>query len=250
MTNTTYNLNVSNGEANITASSSNPAELERLLQLAGAAPGDKTYSLNVNSNDERNDGTNSASINQSVNVVSKNPEDIQRLLALSGLSAPAFGQGGTGCGCGGNCQCATKDSEEDFYPDSSKACGCVGPCDCEQEVDETSQASYDQGHGKEEVETLGIMGLGNVPPNPEEKLRSPRFGSNPLAETIHTKLKSAWKDFLGEGEDEFENEDGRDSPLSEPAREKFDPDPFADKTPHVDGKESPFSEIERQKLPR
>jgi len=263
MTNVSYNLTVNSGNNTYASSSSeNPREIQRLLQLAGMiVPGDKNYSLFVTSNTERNDGETISTISQNVSVVTKNPEEINRLLSLSGVSsiAAAHDKNVLPCGCVGVCHCDSEQEEPsmcgcsgpcDCEEEEPKMCGCVGPCDCE--LDETAQASFDQGHENEDIVTFGVNGLDKIPDAIlPQRVSSARFSSNPLAEKIHADLKSAWKDFLNESDDDdFDNEGGIDSPLTANNRQKFDKDPMAGEEPDTSGQESPFSEIKRQRIPR
>lgn len=106
-------------------------------------------------------------------------------------------------------------------------------------------ADYDHSH--EEVDDQGEpLDVDTYTWNgPKEPQRIAHVGNNPLAEQLHGKLQESWQKFLAE---EFNNEDGQASPLTDPTKPKFDKDPFAGDKPQDDGSMSPMSKIRRQKV--
>lgn len=164
------------------------------------------------------------------------PEEIVRLLQLSGQAAPAADQ-----------------PEPQMSP-----CGCSNYPDCghmvaQDDVIMEQQAEHDYGHDGEDqmhefdIKDYNFKGRADLP----ERLTSARYGSNPLKSEMrehvsYESLKAAWDQFITESE----NEAGLLSPLTANARQEFNKDPLADEDVKDDGTRSPLSRIERQTLPK
>lgn len=214
----TYNLNINSKDPvgtdciNITATSSMPADLLRLLQLSGQGS-NTVYSLSIADQQSECEPGVQVSSNSNTTVTSSSAEQVAQVLAGEMQS------------CG----------EQDFAIMEQQAEYDYGHHDPTQEGHEFDLKDYN------------FKGRADLP----ERLTSARFGSNPLKsemeESAFVKLKNKYEQYL---EESRENEAGQESPLTANARDEFDHDPLADEEPVVDGSRSPLSRIERQKLPK
>ena len=250
---TRFDLQIEGTDVSSSASisSTNPEDLMRLLVLSGQGDGNNTYTINISSTQQTNDGPDSTkSQNNTMNVRTKNPTEIERILQLCGLQGNEEESCDDVCAaCGqAECQCDDCGSDDENSTDTQKY-GSTEVVVAEQ------QAEYDYGHksiddeqSEFDIKDYNFKGLADLP----ERLVSAKSGSNPLVSTvkegIHAKLLAAYKDFLGEGE--VDNAAGIASPLTANARDKFDKDPSSDEESDTSGVESPLSDIKRQHIPR
>jgi len=186
-----------------------------------------TYTLTVNSQD--------GSTTSSSNISTDDPAMLQRLLALAGVEKPVGYVSAPGSQpIGGG----------DMHG-QQEVCDVCGhqDCQCDHDMMETADNDYsmqeldDQGEPVD-VDTYTWNG-------PKEPQRIAHVGNNPLAEQLHSQLQASWQKFLAE---EFHNQDGQASPLTDPTKPEFDKDPFAGDKPQDDGSKSPMSTIRRQKV--
>jgi hypothetical protein len=225
-----------------------------------------TYNLSITQPDQSG-GT------KSINMTTDMPEEIVRLLQLSGqeggktftLNMNSTNKSGGVVQdetCSVNVNITSNDPATIIKAIAPDSCdcddGCDDDCDCEchdmVEIDE-QQAEYDYGHRKSprdacttfDIKDYNFKGKADLP----ERLSSARFGSNPLAsemrESLYQDLVSRYQDYLKE---DRENEMGMQSPLTANQRMEFDHDPLHSEEPVSDGSRSPMSRIKRQKLPK
>jgi hypothetical protein len=180
-----------------------------------------TYELTINNPDTTSQ----------LRLTTAYPEEVMRLLQLSGQSAhvpepvqaPAM-----------------------HMPD----CGCDT---CAPDAMMEQQAEHDYGHdGAEDavafdIKDYNFKGRADLP----ERLTSARYGSNPIKSEMkehisYDAIRAAYEEFLAESE----NEAGLMSPLTANHRDEFDHDPLADQDAVTDGSHSPLSTIKLQDLPK
>jgi len=171
-------------------------------------------------------------INNSVNnsqltLTTAYPDEILRLLQLSGQAGPA------------------PEPAVMHMPDC--ACDTQEPAAMMEQ-----QADHDYGHDHEQdavefdIKDYNFKGRADIP----ERLTSARYGSNPIKSEMkehisYDAIRSAYEDFLLESG----NEAGLMSPLTTNHRDEFNKDPF-EKDPVTDGTNSPMSTIKLQNLPK
>lgn len=165
-----------------------------------------------------------------IQLTSQMPEEVIRLLQLSGLSMPEP-------------QVTMQAPMDPMAP--------LGVPDAQGACVQEQQAEHDYGHDAEDAVTMDIKdynfnGRADLP----ERLTSARFGSNPMKSDMrehvtYDRIRVAYQEFLAEQE----NDAGHMSPLTSETRDEFDPDPFDDQKPVTDGTHSPMSTIVRQKMP-
>ena len=177
-----------------------------------------TYELTINNPDKTSQ----------LRLTTAYPEEVMRLLQLSGQAAPM------------------QEPEPMHMPD----CGCDT---CASDPMMEQQAEYDYGHDSDQdavefdIKDYNFKGRADLP----ERLTSAKYGSNPIKSEMkehvsYAAIRSAYEDFLSESE----NEAGLMSPLTANARDEFDHDPLADDKPVTDGSHSPMSTIKLQDLPK
>lgn len=261
---TRFDLQIAGADASSSASvsSTNPEDLMRLLVLSGQNKEDKTYTINISSTQQSDSPELTQSQSNTMNVRTKNPAEIARILQLCGLEnaseteevCPECNQV--------DCQC----DDEDICPKCGRNdCDCGDDCSCgstavpqygstEVMVAE-QQAEYDYGYkdvdedqDEFDIKDYNFKGRADLP----ERIISGKSGSNPLVsamrEDIHAKILAAYKEFLGEGE--VDDSTGVTSPLTANARDEFDKDPSAKETTDDSGEDSPFTNIKLQDIPR
>ena len=191
----------------------------------------------VSSTDQQEDGERSMSKTSSMNVKTSDPNDIARILQLSGLQNDAA---------------------------AIEVDSCEDDCDMQPEYGSTDvvvaeqQAEYDYGNRdvdddqeKFDIKDYNWKGRADLP----ERFVSHTSGSNPLVsqvkEDVYNKLLTAYKEFLEESSD-IDDSAGLLSPLTANSRDEFDKDPFSedDKDSITDGSKSPLSTVKRQRIPR
>jgi hypothetical protein len=254
---TRFDLQIAGADASSSASvsSTNPEDLMRLLVLSGQNKEEKTYTININSTQQSDSPDLTQSQSNTMNVRTKNPAEIARILQLCGLDSSSSESSDDMCtDCNQyDCQCDADTCSKCSHGD----CDC-GTTDMPQYGSITvaeQQAEYDYGHkdvdedqDEFDIKDYNFKGRADLP----ERIISGRSGSNPLInamkENIHTKILAAYKDFLGEGE--VDNAAGITSPLTANARDEFDKDPLANKETDDSGEDSPFTNIELQDIPR
>ena len=213
----TYNLSINSKDPvgtdciNITATSSMPSDLLRLLQLSGQG-NNTVYCLNIADQQSECEPGVQVSSNSNTTVTSSSAQDVAHVLAGEIQS------------CG----------EQDFAIMEQQA-----------EYDYGHSDPTEDGH-QFDLKDYNFKGRADLP----ERLTSARFGSNPLKsemeESAFLKLKSKYEEYL---EESRENEAGLDSPLTANSRDEFEHDPLRNEEPVDDGSRSPLSRIERQTLP-
>lgn len=177
-----------------------------------------TYALTINNADNTSQLT----------LTTTYPEEVMRLLQLSGQAATL----------------------PEPVPMHMPDCGCDT---CASEAMMEQHAEYDYGQDGEpdavefDIKEYNFKGRADLP----ERLTSARYGSNPIKSDMkehisYDAIRSAYEDFLSESE----NEAGLMSPLTAKARDEFDHDPLGDEDPVTDGTHSPMSTIKLQDLPK
>ena len=247
---TRFDLQIAGSDASSSASvsSNNPEDLMRLLVLSGQGDGNNTYTINISSTQQSDSPESSQSQSNTMNVRTKNPAEIARILQLCGLQGeessddvcPDCGQ--TDCQCDDDCGCGNEETDAPQY-------GSTDVIVAEQQAEhDYGYKNVDEEQDEFDIKDYNFKGRADLP----ERIISGKSGSNPLVstmkESIHAKLLAAYKDFLGEGE--VDNAAGITSPLTANARDEFDKDPLADEESDTTGEESPFTDIKRQHIPR
>lgn len=216
----------------------------------------KNYNLTINNKSPL--GGTGTTINASSNM----PEDLMRLLQLSGqgsntvysLSVSDQAQHSDNniqmtSTSNTNVSSANAGDVMQVLAQDMEDCG----CESEEFAIMEQQAEYDYGHkdpteeGHEfDLKDYNFKGRADLP----ERLTSARYGSNALKsemrESAFRKLKQQYQRYLEEAR---ENEAGLSSPLTASDRDEFDHDPQAGDPEVIDGSHSPLSTIVRQKLP-
>jgi hypothetical protein len=196
-------------------------------------------------------------------VNSSNPEELLRLLELSGqqhntVYSLNVTQCETNCAPGWDMRSTINTVINSSNSQAiAAALGGTQP-QCQQPGEEFSmmeaQAAYDYGEDHSEdchtfdIKDYNFKGKADLP----ERLTSARFGSNPLKSEMKEsvqlqKLREQYAQFLNETD---VNDAGAASPLTADSRDEFDKDPLASEPTVDDGTRSPLSKIERQTLPR
>lgn len=181
-----------------------------------------TYELTINNTDSTS----------KVTLTTAYPDEVIRLLQLSGQSAALPEPVPT--------------SAAVHMPD----CGCDT---CAPTGMMEQQAEHDYGHDGDQdavefdIKDYNFKGRADLP----ERLTSARYGSNPIKSEMkehisYDAMRSAYEAFLSESE----NEAGLMSPLTVNQRDQFDKDPLADQDVVTDGSHSPMSRIKLQDLPQ
>lgn len=182
-----------------------------------------TYELTINNTDNTS----------KVTLTTTYPEEVMRLLQLSGQAAPM-------------------PEPQDVQAPAMHMpnCGCDT---CAPDAMMEQQAEHDYGHDGEQdavefdIKDYNFKGRADLP----ERLTSAKYGSNPIKSEMkehisYDAIRSAYEAFLSESE----NEAGLMSPLTANARDEFDHDPLGDEQPVTDGTHSPMSTIKLQELPK
>jgi hypothetical protein len=244
---TQFDLSITGGQDtthSASVHSDNPADLVRLLVLSGQSA-DKTYSMNIASSDQVQNNNGTVIQNNSINVNTKNPEEIARILQLCGLNngddanqaevCPTCGE--EDCKCDGDVVEPIAYGSTDFVVQEQQAEYDYG----DRDVDD-DQETFD-------IKDYNFKGRADLP----ERLSSAKFGSNPLAsemkESIYKRILSAYGKYIKESSD-IDGSAGVVSPLTANSRQEFDKDPSAGEETKDDGTESPLSNIKRQHIPR
>lgn len=81
-------------------------------------------------------------------------------------------------------------------------------------------------------------------PHTPQRIVKGMMGDNALVTEIHSKILSEYKEFISE-DDDRDNAEGNQSPLTNAERINFDKDPFHGEEAVDDGSRSPLSTIER-----
>jgi hypothetical protein len=217
-----------------------------------------TYNLTVCQKDPLN--SQSA---ETLSVNSSNPQELLRLLQLSGQQANTVYslnvmQCETNCAPGWDMRSTINTVINSSNSEAIAAALGGTEQSCAQDPTEFSmmeaQAEYDYGEDHSEdrhtytIVDYDFKGKADLP----ERLTSARFGSNPLKSEMKEsvefqKLREQYDRFLNEAD---VNDDGAASPLTADSRQEFDKDPLAGEQPVDDGSRSPLSKIERQTIPR
>lgn len=213
----TYNLNITSKDpvgsnsTNISASSSMPQDLLRLLQLSGQSH-NTVYTLNIADHDNHCEPGMEVTSSSNTNICSSSAQDVAHVLASE-----------------------VDDCEADQFAIMEQ----------QAEYDYGHKDATDEGH-EFDIKEYNFRGRADLP----ERVTSARFGSNPLKsemkESAFDEMMSRYQQYLEEGR---ENEAGQASPLTANNRDEFDHDPLSDEEPVDDGSRSPLSRIERQTLP-
>lgn len=168
---------------------------------------------------------NNAEQTSQLKLTTAYPEEVVRLLQLSGQAAtlPEPPAPEPDCGCDLAPQVMEQQAEHDYGENS-----------------DTDAVAFD-------IKDYNFKGRADLP----ERLTSARFGSNPLKSEMkehlsYENLKNAYEQFITESE----NEAGIMSPLTANARDEFDHDPQHGDEPVTDGSHSPLSTIKLQDLPK
>lgn len=172
-----------------------------------------------------------------INVTTDDPNDIVRILSLAGVQqqrTPPVEIEQTKCNV-----CGANDHSVDSCPNMMTV-----PVDG-SEVDE--QADYDYGDQDNEqaghpVDPDTYIWKG---PRTPQRLVKGFAGDNPLISELYSKYSEQYSKYLLEDENR-ENADGNESPLTNPTKPEFDKDPLSGETPVDDGSNSPLSTIVRQ----
>jgi hypothetical protein len=218
-------------------------------------PVNTNYTLSITS---QNPVDNS---NSSITINSNFPEDLVRLLQLSGQTndctsdvAQPQQQPIQQMSMDNNSyfNATPVDTNDLINMSATKPCGCNYDCDCDCESQQDyammeEQAEYDYGDRESDsdahefdLKDYNFKGRADLP----ERLTSARYGSNPIRSEMKehksfSHLMKLYEQFLAE----TDANSGQASPLTADNRNEFLHDPLSDETPVTDGSRSPLSRI-------
>jgi hypothetical protein len=214
-----YQLSITSDTTDINVTSTDSAEVARIVQLAGLP----TPSTGVTP-----PPTPPAADTHPSNMPAANipPEDV---LAMDGTEElPQMDESDTCAICGGD------DHDEHTCPAMTEEIDIL-----DEEIAEFDHGNTEHSDTGEEIEVNDYVWKGSKLP---QRIVKGGQGDNPLISELHQKFIKDYNLYLSENE----NEDGTLSPLSDPTKPDFDKDPMRDVEAVTDGSHSPMSTIKRQ----